>query len=418
MNIRRTFLARAAALLACATAPACGEAGADAARLVAAVDTVDGVPRLSYAESGAPALGWSFDTAAVIGGFGVDTEDYQFDQVSAGGLAGDGAGNLFILDGAGKRVLGYDAGGSFLGSWGREGNGPGELAAPTGLGLGPGGDLWIPDHGNRRVTLLPRAEGIEPTSLPYPEGAGSMGGSILPEGDGAWAVLTMFSFRPGDDSGPPPLPLVHLTADGVYDDTVWVAERPHMDPVEAQAGGMMVMMLVQQAFAPSFLWERFSDGTFAIADGPEYDIRLVDPAGGEITRIARAPAARAPTAADMEAERERQRAMSPPSNIPGAEELMEKRLEALTFAPVIPRLTGLAVDGSDRLWVGVSIDVPGETGRIDVYDREGRLLGEIVDPGFFPDLLYGDGLVARLTEDELDVQQIVVYRLREGTAAD
>jgi sugar lactone lactonase YvrE len=96
--------------------------------------------------------------------------------------------------------------------------------------------------------------------------------------------------------------------------------------------------------------------------------------------------------------------------------MMEKRLEALTFAEVVPRITGLAVDGADRLWVGVSIERPGETERIDVYDRDGSLIGEIASPEFFPDLFYGDGLVARLTEDELDVQQIVVYRLVEGAA--
>jgi hypothetical protein len=60
------------------------------------------------------------------------------------------------------------------------------------------------------------------------------------------------------------------------------------------------------------------------------------------------------------------------------------------------------------------VERPGETDRIDVYDRDGALLGEISAPDFFPDLFYGDGLAARLTEDELEVQQIVVYRLEEG----
>ena len=57
--------------------------------------------------------------------------------------------------------------------------------------------------------------------------------------------------------------------------------------------------------------------------------------------------------------------------------MMEKRLEALTFAESVPRITGLAIDGSDRLWVGVSVNRPGETDRIDVYGRDGGLLGEI-----------------------------------------
>lgn len=101
-------------------------------------------------------------------------------------------------------------------------------------------------------------------------------------------------------------------------------------------------------------------------------------------------------------------------DFPGAEQMLEKRLEAMTFAEVIPRITGLIVDGRDRLWVGVSEDAPGRADRIDVYDPEGRLIGEIADPPFFPDLFFGDGLAAHLTRDELDVEQIVLARLIEG----
>ena len=174
-----------------------------------------------------------------------------------------------------------------------------------------------------------------------------------------------------------------------------------------------------QAFAPGFYWERFANGTFAVVEGPEYVIHLLDGDGHEIRTIRRDPPARTPTIDDIEGERERQRDRAPPSNMPGAEQLMEKRLEALTFAERIPRITGLAVDTQDRLWVGVSVSRPGETDRIDVYAADGSFLGEIQEPEFFPDLIYGDGLVARITADELDVQQIVVYQLVEdGAAAD
>jgi len=172
-------------------------------------------------------------------------------------------------------------------------------------------------------------------------------------------------------------------------------------------------MLIQQAFAPGFYWERFSDGGFAVAAGPEYEIHLLDVEGNEVRRIRRDPPARTPTDADIEAERQRQRDREPPGNIPGAEQLMERRLEALTFADRVPRITGLALDTQDRLWVGVSEDVPGETERIDVYDREGRLLGELPGREALPVEFYGDGLAADLTADDLDVQQLVISRLIE-----
>lgn len=413
MPSRRSKLAELCAVLFVFALGACSGSEATT-RLEAVADTVSGVPRLTYPERSAPALGWRLDTVAVIGGFAASGDEYQFDQVRAGGVAGDAAGNLYVLDGAGKRVLGYDAAGELVGVWGGEGNGPGELANPGGLGVAADGTLWVPDQGNGRVTLFPTGAGEEPRSIPLPDDAGGIGGAVSPSGDGLYGVLMTFSFRPGDETGPPPLPLVHMSGDGTYDDTLWVAERPPMDRVEARTGNRMMLMLVQQAFAPGFYWDRFADGTFAVAEGPEYLIHLVDASGRELRRIRRDPAARAPTAEDMEAEKQRQRDMAPPSNIPGAEQLMEKRLEALTFADRIPRITGLAVDTRNRLWVGVSVENPGETDRIDVYDREGNLLGELDGVPEVPVEFYGDGLVARLTSDDLDVQQLVVYRLVEG----
>ena len=396
---------------------ACGEAPEGPIALQAAVDTVDGVRRLAYPEGGAAQLDWQLDTAALIGGFGADSEEYQFDQVGPGSLAGDASGDLYLIDQTGKRVLGYDRAGSFLGSWGREGSGPGELQMPIGLGVGRGNTLWVLDGSNQRITLLPLDPEAEPSSIPFPPGSSMMGGRIIPVVDGAYGVFAMFSFRPGDDTGPPPRPLVRLGHDGVAADTVWEAPAPKFDQIEVTSGNRVMVMMAQQSFAPGFHWDRFADGSFALAQGPEYDIRVVGADGLERFRIRREPAARATTPADQEFERDRLREASVTGTFPGAEEMMEKRLEALTFAEVVPRLTGLAVDTQNRLWVGVSVTRPGETDRIDVYGADGSLLGEILEPEFFPDLIYGDGLVARITADELDVQQIVVYELVEGGSA-
>lgn len=397
---------------------ACGEVSEAPIGLQAAIDTVDGVSRLSYPDGGSVQLAWQLDTLALIGGFGADGEEYQFDQVGPGSLAGDESGDLYLIDQTGKRVLGYDRAGAFLGSWGREGSGPGELQMPIGLGVGRGDTLWILDGSNQRITLLPLDSEAEPSSIPFPPGSSMMGGRIIPVVDGAYGVFAMFSFRPGDDTGPPPRPLVRLGHDGVAADTVWEAPAPKFDQIEVTSGNRVMVMMAQQSFAPGFHWSRFANGAFALAEGPEYDVRVVGPDGLERFRIQREPAARPTTPDDEEFERDRLREASVAGTFPGAEEMMEKRLEALTFAEVVPRITGLTVDTQDRLWVGVSVTRPGETDRIDVYAADGSLLGEIQEPEFFPDLIYGDGLVARITADELDVQQIVVYQLVEDGAAD
>ena len=51
--------------------------------------------------------------------------------------------------------------------------------------------------------------------------------------------------------------------------------------VEVTSGNQVMVMMAQQSFAPGFHWDRFSNGTFALADGSEYDIRVVGPDGIE-----------------------------------------------------------------------------------------------------------------------------------------
>src|SRR5690606_4629150 len=72
---------------ACGAADRSASDGAGSA-VAAAIDTVGGIERLTYPGTGGPRLAWSFDTVAIIGeAFG--TEEYQFDRVTAAGLAGD-----------------------------------------------------------------------------------------------------------------------------------------------------------------------------------------------------------------------------------------------------------------------------------------------------------------------------------------
>src|SRR5690606_18041281 len=78
-------------LLACGTA-ACGADMTARNSLTAAVDTVNGVERLSYPADAAGPLAWRFDTLAMIGGAMVDDENYQFQGVSRARLAGNAQG--------------------------------------------------------------------------------------------------------------------------------------------------------------------------------------------------------------------------------------------------------------------------------------------------------------------------------------
>ena len=419
-HIRRLpAMALASAALFAVTLTGCGDSGGEAAgsdKLVAVVDTVDGVERLSYPAARGPQLQWKLDTLVVLGGVNVDDPDFQFTAVGSESVTGDADGNLYVVDAMANKVLHYDATGAFVAEYGREGGGPGELMQPSGIAVGPDGTLWIPDFGNQRVNLL-RTDGSEPGSIGLGEDSGGVAGRLVARDDGFFGVLRIFSFTPDENAGFPPQPLVRISTDGEVLDTVWLAPAPGRDMVTIESNGSMFMMMMSRTFSPMFAWDAFSampgGDLFAVTDNAEYDVRLVDDTGMERLRIQRAPAARAATEEDRETvkERTRQEGLRLRGGGPNDEHLLEKRLEAMTFEDVIPRLTNLAIDGKDRVWVGVREDGSYEHERIDVYDRRGSLIGEIRGLEDFPDAFFGDNLVAIIGEDKFDVPTITIATL-------
>ncbi len=272
-----------AALVALALA-ACGDPEPPAAA-AATVDTVDGTERFLYAAEPARALPWALDTVTVIGDAFAE-EPYQFNEVSASGLASNGAGHLLLLDRQGKRVLDYDRAGAHLAT---------------------------------------------------------------------------------------------------------------QDMVQLETGNRVMITMMSREFHPEFQWAAFPDGSVVVSDTAAYLLHLLAPDGSEVRRIARLPAPRAVTEGDRAAVRERAREESGESiRIGGSgpdedtrQRMLEQRLEKMTFADIVPRIIELRVDPRDRIWVGVTGDVADELARIDIYDRDGRLLGELRDFPM-PDVFIGE----------------------------
>jgi hypothetical protein len=421
----------AIAVLMSVALAACGAGERARGPLQATVDTIGGVERFLYPGHGGTALLWKADTVAVIGGALVDDDAYQFDQVTAEGLAADGAARLHVLDRAGRRVLVYDADGRHVATHGRPGGGPGEIGGPSALAVGPGDSIWVADIGNRRYTIFPPMGG-EARSVAFPEEAGFAIG-VLAIDDGGPVQAFRPLPRPDGPNPEPPRTILRLASDGAIRDTIWTSAPPQVDEVQSgnPAQRQMVVIRMPRAFEMPQLWQRFGGGGFVVADTAEYVLRLIDEDGNEVRRIARDLPARQTTEADKELARKRFREQARrgggiritirdggPGGSPAGpppERLLQAQLDAMTFAPVIPRITGIRVDAQDRIWIGVSIDEPGTTERIDIYDRNGTLLGELT--GWpLPDVFLGPDRAAFLTRDDMDVQQIVLVRLVEAGA--
>ena len=176
------------------------------------------------------------------------------------------------------------------------------------------------------------------------------------------------------------------------------------------------MMMMSQVFDPGFSWVRFSDGGLAVRHDADYLVRLTDAAGSVERILRRDPPARATTEADRQRYLDSLRAPPEEESEFDTEEIRRERADATTFAERIPRIVEMRRDTRDRLWVGVSEATPRSIERIDVYDRDGTLIGELRGVPM-PDFFFGDGRAALLDRAELDVQRLHVVRVIEDPEA-
>jgi hypothetical protein len=436
----RRVIGVAAFVISAGSLAGCGAGSGGDVVVTAQVDTVAGVERWLYPGMEGPVLRGAIDSITLIGGALEDDDAYQFNQVTGMGLVGDAAGNLYVLDRMGTRVLKYDSRGQYLGRYGRSGSGPGELGSPIGIAIGPGDSIWVADIGNWRYVIYPQ-DGGEARNLSFADGPAmpGVGFTFRPGGvlhDFRELRMMRRTMEGGRAGGPPPLPeespraVLRMTPEGTILDTLWLSRPPEPNVSQSGSAGNVVMVRMQRTFEPSLYWAAFSDGGIAVSDTADYILHLVDASGTVVRRIDRDLPARVVTEADKEQAREQLRErMRSGGGIritvgggrgggggqaaAAAAAMQEEQLRSMTFAPVVPRITGLRIDPADRLWVGVSLESAGETDRIDIYDRDGRLLAQLLGEPL-PTTFFGPDLAARVVRDELEVEQILIYRLPES----
>ncbi len=97
-------------------------------------------------------LSLSGTTLARWGGRGATPGRFSYPQ----GIAVDSGGSVYVADRGNHRIQKFNASGAFVGEWGGRGTGPGEFggdpnSGPSGVAVGPAGDVYVTDPANRRV---------------------------------------------------------------------------------------------------------------------------------------------------------------------------------------------------------------------------------------------------------------------------
>lgn len=349
---------------------------------------------------------------------GADHE--MFADVSA--VAFDESDNLYVLDRQSARVMVYDRAGRFLRQVGRKGQGPGELAVPMGLAVGPDGTVTVLDLGVPGFTVFGPDGG-------YLRGRRLDGWMPMMMGPLAWhprgGVLGTFTPRLGGEGNVDrtlsAALVFHPVGDGPDARVFDIPQATRVEARSASAGQQTIRVQGPPTFAPQASFGVLPDGTLAMAFTTGYTVRIVDMDGTTLRYIQRPMRPRPVTEADRERARERRREMirtgqgmititrggGGPSPQARAAAL---GTEDMRFADTMPAIGALRVAPSGTIWVGRTSETYYDPGPIDLLTASGEYRGTVTGVAL-PAAISRGGLAAFIEPDADDVPRVVVRRL-------
>jgi hypothetical protein len=348
--------------------------------------------------------------------------EYQFGMVAAIDVAEDG--RIFVLDQQAAHVRMFDAQGTYLGTVGKPGSGPGELSeASVALLVGAGDTVYVADMMQQRIVRF-APDGTEAGSVPVPMSEG------IPV---AWAVSPQHSFvtqvRPMAMPG-----MASADSAAAARNRDWILARNTRGEVvdtllDVESGATFRFSsegMSMRLFESEPLWTLLSDGRVAHGRNDSYRIEILRD-DRTVERIISKPFERAPvTESDRNAFlallRESMQEQVPP-------QIIDQFLAQVKFADHYPAFARMLGGPDNTLWVqhvrtARDAEVIGGTfdaqdvgaPQWDVYDAEGRLLGVLeMPPRFQPMRVIGSHIYG-VQRDDLDVQHVIRLRIGDGPA--
>jgi hypothetical protein len=362
------------------------------------------------------------------------------------GLSGvnfDGSGNLYILDAGNCRLVKLAPDGTFLTEIGRRGGGPGEFSLPLTFAVTREGLIHVYDVGTQNFTTFD-SDGQFITTAPLAgRGMYTPNEGLIPLPDGR--LIT--GGRGGLDLRTSPLPSdpsarrvdVLDVGAAVLRETLYESWDPVVRGSSEgdRAGSGHGMTTPLRAFSPVLDTGVLPDGSVAVVDSTNYEVKIIKPGQGVVREIVRPIPTIRVSRRDEERERERRLELlergslvdaglssagwlglspsggghgMPPSGEVAAR--LRERIQTMEFGEEVPAITGIAVDWSGRIWVQRSGDRLGERGPIDILSGDGEYLGTVPPEEMeLPDAFGPQGLVAWIGRGEFDVPVVTVNRL-------
>lgn len=337
-------------------------------------------------------------------------------------------GSLAVANSSSSEVRFFDADGNHLQTSGRQGAGPGEYGAISGMWRTPTDSLVVLDILVRRMTVLGPDGGVGRSfSL------GGLGGAMMPDASGSVNMslpsgmlddgsligvslaLQINSNREGTfrDS----IPAIHFGPDGAVVDTMSWFPGLEMEQMTLSFGGQSVSTPTGVPLGKNTIIVAAGSHAY-VATNNSWEVQVWQPGTGlqriiRLNRPARALAAEgvAQHRKDMIQLMDAQAGASLPAQL---RDQMVERINSVTYPSALPFIANILVDDSGHLWVQEQ-DQPGDrTPHFAVFDPTGRMLGWVDMPDRFrPTQIRGDQVIG-VWQDDDDVEYVRVYRLARG----
>lgn len=357
--------------LAVAVAPSACVGPVDGPADIGWSPTVDTLPsgrvvvRSADVPAWSPSEAWSLEQRVCVGSLEGDGPDV-FGEIRDLEIGPDG--NVFVLDGQASEIRVFDPEGTPVRTFGRAGEGPGELNRPAGMAFGPRGLLWVMNWSNARYTAFDPTTGELAeerrrlagfTAFPWPGGFDREG-----------RLLDM-----GNAAGTGEAALLRLDTLFVPQDTLPMPTADERHRVAFRQNGQ-TFMTMPVPFAPQPSWAPHPDGGIIVGEGEAFRLhRLGDRGDTTLTiELERAPTPVTGTERDsaLAAFRERAEAIGEglePDRDPDVPDTK-------------PAHGSLFVDDVGRVWVRRAAE---EGAAWDVFEADGRYLGPLavsIRPGY------------------------------------
>lgn len=390
LRVRR-FLYLAVAL----TGSACGSADRMGS-VSTAVDSSAGYP--VYRHSGTPPQ-WRVELIATVG---ADTGGpYQFGEVRSVVL--DSHGSLYVLQPRIAQVSVFNSSGTFVGTRGRKGKGPGEFGTPESVVMLGDSLVVFAPFSQRFVMFAPDGEWIRTWPAPRPTGEHDLLIYRTP-GDGFWFSTILppgAEFRRVFIRYP-----TRGTSDTVANFRPTVMGPP---PITCPAGNGGFSWF-EVPYGPAAYSRQIDGDEQAIVISSEYRIAIVGPEGDTL-RVLERDVEPSPIAdADWESEMARFRAWRAQLGNPSCTRSGFERPSAR------PVFEWMFVDDERRLWV----ETYGPDGSVyEVFDTDGSLIAAVtgLPPSRGVDPSVVNGRIALYAPDANDIPRVQVFRIVDESRA-